>query len=271
MGLDDLADLLAANRTPLAAAATLTIVETLPDMSLSTAKVSLGRIGALDGAPPPLTFLASVKHASQRSALILNLDYVVNELEYAIRDVPLAGTYQASSWLTFVRPFDPAGGGADGVVDTAIAQLQVPIPLRAYPPAPMLTGQSGVASHSDAAAFPDVREWDYRYDFDVQSAAQDADHLRAVFGEAGAANTLAASAGFTGSSRRSRRSSPRTRCSRTTSHACRRSRSARRTPSPRTRCRRCRTLLRTSPARSRAPRRSPARRPPVPPTHTRTG
>ncbi len=196
LSLDGLADLLAANLVPLAVGATLVIVEPLPDVSLSTAKVSLGRIAALGGTPPPLSFLVSAKHAAQRSALLLNLDYAINELEHAIRDVPEAGAYQASSWLTFVRPFDPARGGADAVVDTAIPQVQIPMPLRAYPPAPMLTGQSGVASHPNAGTFPEVREWDYRYDFDVHSAAQDADHLRAVFGEAGGATLFEASAGI---------------------------------------------------------------------------
>ena len=88
----------------------LRIVETLPDMSLSTAKVSLGPVGATAGPPPPLTFLVTVKHAEEQRNLLLNLDFAINELEYGIRNVANAGTYQASSWLTLVRPFDRGAG-----------------------------------------------------------------------------------------------------------------------------------------------------------------
>ena len=174
-------DSLALGLAPLAGRLTpgveLRIVETLPDMSLSTAKVSLGPVGATAGPPPPLTFLVTVKHAEEQRNLLLNLDFAINELEYGIRNVANAGSYQASSWLTLVRPFDQA----DGSVSTAIPQVQIPIPLRAYPQPPLLTGQSGLASAPGATAFPAVRQWDYRYDFAVRSAAQDTGHLRVVF------------------------------------------------------------------------------------------
>ena len=181
--LDSLAFELAPLRGKLTPGVELRIVETLPEMSLSTAKVSLGPMGATAGPPPPLTFLVTVKHAEEQRNLLLNLDFAINEFEYSIRDVPGAGNYQASSWLTLVRPFDPAREGANASVSTAVAQVQIPIPLRAYPSPPLLTGQSGLASAPGATAFPAVRQWDYRYDFAAHSAAQDAKHLKVVFGE----------------------------------------------------------------------------------------
>ena len=129
-------------------------------MALSTSKVSLGPVGATAGPPPPLTFLVTVKHAEAQRNLLLNLDFAINELEYGIRTVANAGSYQASSWLTFVRPFDHGATRRE----TAIPQVQIPIPLRAYPQPSVLTGQSGLASPPGATEFPEARHWDYRYD-----------------------------------------------------------------------------------------------------------
>lgn len=164
----------------LAPGAQLRIVEELPEVALSTAKVSLGRVGSAAGPRPPLSFLLTVKEVAQRAKLLLNLDFAINELEYGIRAVLGAGRYQASSWLTFVRPFE--GDGAAGVA-TEIAQVQVPIPLRAYPPPSVLAAQSGLASDPGADRIPAARRWDYRFDVQTRKAAQDTDHLRVTFGE----------------------------------------------------------------------------------------
>jgi hypothetical protein len=164
----------------------LHMVETLPGMSLSTSKVSLGPVGQ-GAVPPPLTFLVTVKQEAEQARLLLDLEYVINELEYAIRNVPGAGTYQASSWLTFVLPLDGSKGGVDVRAQTRISQIQIPIPLRAYPPPSVLSGQSGIASHPGSDQPARAREWDYRYDVLTQKAAQDTDHLQVLFGERGLA------------------------------------------------------------------------------------
>ena len=167
--------------------AVLHMVETLPGMSLSTSKVSLGPVGRQGGVRPPLTFLVTVKQQAEQARLLLDLEYVINELEYAIRNVPGAGTYQASSWLTFVLPLDGSQGGVDVRAQTRISQIQIPIPLRAYPPPSVLSGQSGIASHPGTDQPARAREWDYRYDVLTQKAAQDTDHLQVLFGERGLA------------------------------------------------------------------------------------
>ncbi len=163
--------------------AALRMADPLPEMSISTAKVSLGPLGASGGPPPPLSFLLTVKHAAERDKLLLNLDYAVNEIEYAIRDVPGAGSYQASRWLTLVLPLDRSRGGIDAGVRTAIPQVQVPIPLRAYPPPSILAAQSGAAADPGAPDFARARMWDYRFDVQTRKAAQDTDHLLVTFGE----------------------------------------------------------------------------------------
>lgn len=164
----------------------LYLTQILPDITLSTAKVSLGRVGDINGLAPALPFLFSVKHPRQYRKLFLTLKYVINEMEFGIRNVPNTDGYQASSWLTFVLPIG-SGEGADVGVKTEMSQVQIPIPLRAYPVPPTLSAQSGQASE---AASPPVtpeeaiaqgKSWDYRIDFQSTNAAQDSNHVQVSF------------------------------------------------------------------------------------------
>ena len=191
LSVDGLCDL-ARERPDLLASHALHMAELLPELSLSTAKVSLGRIGSPQGPPPWLSFLLTIEQPSRQNTLLLELDYRITEIEHRIRNVPGAGAYQASSWLTLVLPFGSPRGGIDAGVRTAIPQVQVPISLRAYPPSPLLTGHSGLPSRPDAPDFVAARLWDYRFDVRSLKAAQDTDHLRVVFGELQAARGSAA-------------------------------------------------------------------------------
>jgi LysM repeat protein len=165
---------------------TLYLTQVLPDITMSTTKVSLGRVGSLNGPKPLLSFLLTVKHPRQFRKLFLNLKYVVNEVEFGIRNVPGASGYQASSWLTFILPLG-SGRGIDAGVRTDMDQVQIPIPLRSYPVPPTLVSQSGVpATTSSATQTPDEaiargKEWDYRIDFQSANAAQDTNHVELVF------------------------------------------------------------------------------------------
>jgi LysM repeat protein len=179
--LDDLAFAIAVQPL-LVSGLALNIVEQLPDMSLSTSKLSLGT--PLNTPEPPLSFLLTVKNESDFQKILLNLDFVINEVEYDIADVPGAGSYQSSSWLTFVLPIG-SGRGVNVDVRTDVAQLQVPLPLRSYPLPPSLVSQSGLASSPNATDIADARKWDYRFDFSVNSAAQDTEHVSVTFSNAG--------------------------------------------------------------------------------------
>lgn len=191
LSVDGLCDL-TRDRPDLLASRALHMAELLPELSLSTAKVNLGRIGSPQGPPPRLSFLLTVEQPSRQNTLLLELNYRITEIEHRIRNVPGAGAYQASSWLTLVLPFGSPRGGIDAGVRTAIPQVQVPISLRAYPPPPLLTGHSGLPSRPDAPDFAGARLWDYRFDVRSLKAAQDTDHLRVVFGELQAARGSAA-------------------------------------------------------------------------------
>jgi hypothetical protein len=175
-----LATALAAQRRGLTPGSKWHMVESLPEVSLSTAKVSL-ESGSMDPGSP-LSFLLSVKNASQQSKRWLNLRYVINEIEHAIQGVPDVGDYQASKWLTLVLPID-SGQGTDAGVQTAIPQVQVPIPLRSYPPPSRLPAQNGAPTYPNVANVAQARRWNYSFDVQTLKAAQDTDHLRVEFGE----------------------------------------------------------------------------------------
>ncbi|HKS08900.1 MAG TPA: LysM domain-containing protein [Pyrinomonadaceae bacterium] len=164
----------------------LYLTQVLPDITLSTSKVSLGRVDDKLKLAPPLSFLFSIKHPRQYRKLFLSLKYVINEMEFGIRNVPNTDGYQASSWLTFVLPIG-SGEGADVGVKTEMSQVQIPIPLRAYPVPPTLSAQSSQASE---ATSPPVtpedqiaqgKSWDYRIDFQSTNAAQDSNHVQVSF------------------------------------------------------------------------------------------
>jgi hypothetical protein len=148
-----------------------------PEVTLSTSKVPLA---PQSGAAPKLTFFMSVEHEARFKKLFLNLKYVINELEFDIRDVAKAGDYRASSWLRFILPI-----GSDRetthVADTTIEQVQIPLPLRSYPTPPLLVGQNAVTSNPEATTIPDARRWDYRFDFETRSADQDTNHVEVSF------------------------------------------------------------------------------------------
>src|SRR6185369_13947795 len=136
-------------------------------------------------------FLFSLKHPRQYRKLFLSLKYVINEMEFGIVNVPNTDGYQASSWLTFVLPIG-SGEGADVGVKTEMGQVQIPIPLRAYPVPPTLVAQSGLATTATnppvtpEEAIAQGKSWDYRLDFQSTNAAQDSNHVQVSFNSFGA-------------------------------------------------------------------------------------
>lgn len=98
----------------------------------------------------------------------LDLSYVINEVEFHIEEI-LDG-YDASDWLTFVRPFDqslPAG------VTIELGQPRVPVPVRGYPPLPSLLAQSAPPTQGHPANYAEALHWDYAFTYQHQSLAVD--------------------------------------------------------------------------------------------------
>ncbi len=158
-------------------------VQLMPDVTLSTAKVSTG---PLDGThpDPPLTFLVNVRQQAQYSKVFLNLQYVINQLEFDIRDVAGVDGYQASSWLSFILP----------IQQNTIGQVEIPLPLRSYPTPPSMLAQAGSASDPAAVTIPAARLWDYSFTYESQNAAQDTSYLEVTFNRTDSSG-LAANAG----------------------------------------------------------------------------
>jgi hypothetical protein len=93
--------------------------------------VVVDREGPVDGRDRYTNFLLSTSADTSYKNLFLDLDDVVSELELHIADVPDAPGYQASDWLRFPVPLSNASVG--GAVDLEAGQVNVPIPLRAFP------------------------------------------------------------------------------------------------------------------------------------------
>ncbi len=170
---------------------TLYYSQPLPDVTLSTAKVSLGRVSGTTSYDPALSFLFSVKQPGRFKSLFLNLKYVINEAEYGIFTPADVERYQASSWLTFILPLG-SGEGVDAGVRSTMDQVQIPVPLRSYPSPPSLVGQSASATEhlippgGPEEAIAQGKEWDYGIDFQSFNAAQDTSRVEVTFNDYGA-------------------------------------------------------------------------------------
>jgi hypothetical protein len=136
--------------------------------SFSTAKVPLskGKSGA--------TFLFSVKSPASQQAAQLDLQYDVVELELPDPDAK-AGEYQGSSWLQLVRPLDSA----------AIGELDIPIPLRAYPSPVTLVSQEAKAPEKAPVSVAEMLAWELEFDYQHDDAAQDTPLVEVSFNPTG--------------------------------------------------------------------------------------
>jgi hypothetical protein len=126
--------------------------------SFSTARVALTSPGAT------ATFLFSVKAPAEHREARLRLSYVVNELEIPDPSSTI-GDYEGSSWLTFVLPLDDA--------HSAIGEVDIPIPLRAYPGPATLVAQAARQTVDAPAAADDLLGWDFGFVYQHNDAEQD--------------------------------------------------------------------------------------------------
>ncbi|MGW6916645.1 hypothetical protein ACWGB8_22890 [Kitasatospora sp. NPDC054939] len=141
---------------------------------LRTATVSNGKVPLADG-DAQIGFLITVPDAAAHAALDLTLDFAGVELEFGI-DRQAEG-YDRSDWLTFVTPLV---SGSPPALDFDLGAPRVPIPLRAYPPMPILLDQHADAPAPDAG-LSDAPYWAYRFSVQHQSAEQDTVELRVTY------------------------------------------------------------------------------------------
>lgn len=109
-----------------------------------------------------------------------DLNYHITALEHDF-GTPING-YIPSSWLTFVHPIVCTGD--DGA---PLLKADIPIPLKAYPTAPSMVSQAGVAVKTDIGkddpktVLKEAQEWDYRFAYDYIAAQQDSIYLDVMF------------------------------------------------------------------------------------------
>ncbi|HEY0752995.1 MAG TPA: LysM peptidoglycan-binding domain-containing protein [Ktedonobacteraceae bacterium] len=152
----------------------VSVVNYVPEFNLSSAKISLS------DQPATTTMLLNLKEKSKRKKLLLDLLYNMNELEYDIHTQPGAAGYQASSWLGFIIPI-----GTDlsrpQVFNVLPGQVEIPLPLRAYPVAPVLLEHTYSATQLHPSELLAAKKWDYFSSYQQQNVPQDTLYLQAIF------------------------------------------------------------------------------------------
>ncbi len=145
--------------------------------AFSTTRFSLENSDAADQQLSYLTILFNSKKENnlhlESGYFPISLHYEINSIEHNIQPVSGIDGYKSSSWLTFILPFTDT--------NTALGDLKIPIPLRAYPTSPSLTSQTfnsfGQADKLLALNNEDklqrAKEWDYRFTYDYLRAQQD--------------------------------------------------------------------------------------------------
>jgi hypothetical protein len=138
----------------------------LPTLSFTTGKVPLA------AGDSPATFLFSVKNPALQRMVLLDLDYVVNEMEYDLDDSDV-DDYRESSWLSFIIPMKRSQEQVLKHANSRMGQVRVPVPLRAYPSFPVMSDQTAAPAHPGETDLKKAKEWIYGFDFEHQNAAQD--------------------------------------------------------------------------------------------------
>jgi LysM repeat protein len=173
----------------LTAGTPLHVAALLPEYSLSASKIQL------DDADANLNVLLQLADPARYRRVLLELGFPLTGLEYAIERAPLTDDYETSDWLQFVTPLTDADQPAE--LNVTIGQLDVPVPLRAYPAPPRLVGQYATPVYPDlprnlplATTLADAKAWTYTTTFETLQAAQDVVWLKVGFNFAPTAHAL---------------------------------------------------------------------------------
>ncbi|MBB6271641.1 hypothetical protein HDF26_002098 [Pedobacter cryoconitis] len=144
------------------------VIPASTEYSLSTAKVP-----AANGNSWLSYMFQSKDTARYRAFEFDHIQYNITHIENQIQSVPGMGDYLASSWLNFVIPVDATWN--------TVGPITIPVPLRAYPTPPSVTGQSfsyPAAGLSDEVTVAEAKNWIYQFDYKNSNAAQDMMNLQ---------------------------------------------------------------------------------------------
>jgi hypothetical protein len=140
-----------------------------------------------------LNFLVEAIDPTIKSDLLLNFAYDINFIDHQFETSEEQYGYVPSSWLRFVVPDQDPSGSTTPVLDVSMGQLDIPIPLRAYPSPPRLVRQ-GITANAAPATIGDALQFNYDLQIARPQVAQDDLHLSIEFNGAQAALRGAADA-----------------------------------------------------------------------------
>ena len=153
-------------------------LQAVPDFSLSSLKVPL-----TDGTQYA-SFLFSTAADARYRSLFLDLDLVVDEVEYSIQDVPGAPGYQGSDWLRF--PLSLQHSCLGGAVQLDADGTDVPIALRSYPQLPLVRALEAEPTWGSpdwpVTTIAEAKQWQLELTVEHQASAQDEMQLQVSFG-----------------------------------------------------------------------------------------
>lgn len=127
-----------------------------------------------------LNFLVGAIDPTIKSDLLLNFAYDINFLDHQFETSEEQYGYVPSSWLRFVVPDRDPTNSATPVLDVSMGQLDIPIPLRAYPSPPRLVSQ-GITANAAPATIGDALQFSYDLTLARPQVAQDDLHLSIEF------------------------------------------------------------------------------------------
>jgi hypothetical protein len=171
-----------------------------PSPALSTSNKTLNQYTISTAALPVkqgtgyLNFLVGAVNPTTQSDLCLRFAYDLGFLDHQFQTSEEQFGYTPSSWLRFVVP-DTDPTGSSPVLDVPMGQLDIPIPLRAYPSPPRLVRQAAVASVGSPTNITDALLANYQLALARPLVAQDDLHLSIEFNRAAAGLKGAADAG----------------------------------------------------------------------------
>ena len=131
--------------------------------------------------PAYLTFLAGAVHPTDKADLCLRFSYDMGFIQHYFEESEEAFDYTPSSWLRFVLPSTDPNGTTPPALNVPMGQLDIPIPLRAYPSPPRLIQQLSIASNPQPASIEDALKWNYTLTVQRPVAAQDDLHIEVEF------------------------------------------------------------------------------------------
>ncbi|MBN9295841.1 MAG: hypothetical protein J0I41_02470 [Filimonas sp.] len=140
-------------------------VSTEQNASFSAAKLPTGN------GQSSLTYMFQVENGPSQSVSFSEVDFAISHVEWQYESVQGIDGYLASSWLLIVSPQSlPTAYTNTGAVE-------IPIPLKAYPSLPNVTGQGAnypsVAPPTSNDPVETARSWDYTFSYQSPTAAQD--------------------------------------------------------------------------------------------------